>query len=186
MSDEPREQKIVLALDGYEPEIGRLLWMLDDTRQRTLAVLEGITNDALNWTPAHGGNSMATLLYHLAAIEADWLYAEVLEQTDFPPRIVALFPADVRDEHGYLTPAQSTELDLDLFLDRLAAVRRLLLAAFAGMTRADFRRARELPDYAVTPEWVLHHLMQHEAEHRGQIGMLRELAESAERKEIKA
>jgi uncharacterized damage-inducible protein DinB len=30
--------------------------------------------------------------------------------------------------------------------------------------------------YLVTPEWVLHHLMQHEAEHRGQIEMIATLA----------
>jgi uncharacterized damage-inducible protein DinB len=34
-----------------------------------------------------------------------------------------------------------------------------------------------LADYETTPEWVLHHLMQHEAEHRGQIGELRRWAE---------
>lgn len=172
------EQKIVIALDGYEPEIGRMLWMLEDTRQRTLAFLEGVTGATLEWTPFPNGNSIAALLYHLAAIEADWLYTEVLEQPDFPPQIVALFPEDVRDEHEHLTPPQETRLDVHL--DRLAAVRQLLLAGFAGMTLGDFRRARTLPGYDVTPEWVLHHLMQHEAEHRGQIGMLREMAEAGE------
>jgi uncharacterized damage-inducible protein DinB len=32
---------------------------------------------------------------------------------------------------------------------------------------------RERPDYDVTPAWVLHHLMQHEAEHRSQISGIR-------------
>jgi len=41
----------------------------------------------------------------------------------------------------------------------------------------DFRRVRRLPDYDVTPEWVLHHLTQHEAEHRSEIGALRASAE---------
>jgi uncharacterized damage-inducible protein DinB len=58
-------------------------------------------------------------------------------------------------------------------------VRCHLLAAFGEMALAEFRRVREFPDYNVTPEWVLHHLMQHEAEHRGQIGLLREQAERA-------
>ena len=43
------------------------------------------------------------------------------------------------------------------------------LAAFRGMDIDEFRRRRHLPNYEVTPEWVLHHLAQHEAEHRGQI-----------------
>jgi uncharacterized damage-inducible protein DinB len=36
---------------------------------------------------------------------------------------------------------------------------------------------RDFPDYRVTPEGVLHHLIQHETEHRGQLGLVRELAE---------
>jgi hypothetical protein len=34
-----------------------------------------------------------------------------------------------------------------------------------------------MPDYEVTPEWVLHHLCQHEAEHRAEIAALRAGAE---------
>ena len=40
------------------------------------------------------------------------------------------------------------------------------------MDLTDFRRARALALYDVTPEWVLHHLCQHEAEHRSQLGRL--------------
>ncbi len=62
---------------------------------------------------------------------------------------------------------------------RLKTVRARLLQVFQGMSLPDFRRARQLPEYDVTPEWVLHHLMQHEAEHRGQIGTLRDMAQHA-------
>jgi hypothetical protein len=61
-------------------------------------------------------------------------------------------------------------------LERLDVVRDHLLAAYRGMSLAEFRRVRDFPDYYVTPEGVLHHLIQHEAEHRGQIGLLRDLA----------
>jgi uncharacterized damage-inducible protein DinB len=47
------------------------------------------------------------------------------------------------------------------------------------MTLQDFRRPRQLPEYDVTPEWILHHLMQHEAEHRGEMGILRTRAEKS-------
>jgi uncharacterized damage-inducible protein DinB len=66
---------------------------------------------------------------------------------------------------------------LDDHWARLEEVRRRLLAAYQTMTLEDFRRVRALPEYDVTPEWVLHHLMQHEAEHRGQIAALRARAE---------
>jgi len=41
------------------------------------------------------------------------------------------------------------------------------------MTLVEFSQVRTLEPYDVTPEYVLHHLMQHEAEHRSQIGGLR-------------
>jgi hypothetical protein len=45
------------------------------------------------------------------------------------------------------------------------------------MDLIEFRRLRSLPRYDVSPEWVLHHLAQHEAEHRSQIRMTRRQAE---------
>ncbi len=45
------------------------------------------------------------------------------------------------------------------------------------MSLDDFRRARNLERYDVTPAWVVHHLLQHEAEHRGEIATIRALAE---------
>ena len=47
------------------------------------------------------------------------------------------------------------------------------------MTREDFHRPRILERYNVSPAWVIHHLIQHEAEHRGQIGEIRALAEKS-------
>ena len=136
-----------------------------------------MTPTVLDWTPPAGGNSIGTLLYHVALIEADWLLAEVLELADFPPDVLALFPLDVRDEGGGLTPCFG--LDLAAHLARLEATRARLLATFRPMDVAEFRRIRQLPAYDVTPEWVLHHLLQHEAEHRGEIGLIRALAQQA-------
>jgi hypothetical protein len=65
---------------------------------------------------------------------------------------------------------------LEEHLQRLDETRQLLLEVYKPMTLADFRRARHFEAYDVTPEWVLHHLMQHEAGHREEICTLRSLA----------
>ena len=174
MSDGTKQQNVVEALAGYGPEIGRWLWALKDGRRRTKEALAGIDPRAVDWAPPEGGNSIGTILYHLALIEADWLYVEVLEQESYPDELAALLPHAARDPRGHLTRVQG--VGLDEHLGRLDAIRDRVLAAFCGMSPEEFRRARHLPHYDVTPEWVLHHLAQHEAEHRGQIGMLRELA----------
>jgi uncharacterized damage-inducible protein DinB len=175
MTEEPKSRLVVDPVPGYEPEIGRMVRMLEETRQRTKVGLVGLADDQLDWTPASVAhsqtNSIGALLYHIAAIEADWLYAEVLEAEVFSPELTNLFPDDVRDDGGHLAVARGGGLDAHLL--RLDAVRDQVLAAFSGMSLTEFRRERNLPDYTVTPEWVLYHLMQHEAEHRGEIGMLR-------------
>jgi uncharacterized damage-inducible protein DinB len=132
--------------------------------------LEGLSPAMIDWLPPDNESSIGTILYHLTDIEADWLYVEVLEQS-LPPAVAALFPYPTRDAQGQLT--QVSGFSLEQHLERLATVRGLLLAVFQSMELAEFRRVRSLPHYDVTPEWVLHHLMQHEAEHRSQIGSLR-------------
>jgi uncharacterized damage-inducible protein DinB len=174
MALQEKEYKIVEAHLSKAQDIGRWLWALQDTRQRTLRELDQLTPAMIDWPPAGNGSSIGTVLYHLAGIEADWLYVEVLEQA-IPPEVAALFPYPIRDEQGRLTQVEG--LSLEQHLSRLETVRGLLLEVYEQMELSDFRRVRSLEHYEVTPEWVLHHLMQHEAEHRGQIGALRAGAE---------
>ncbi len=172
-----KKQHIVQALPCQSPEVGRWLWALEDARRRTHIALEGLpadTPDIVDWTFPGEGNSIGTILYHLAAIEASWLYDEVLQQ-DFPPEVQALFPHDVRDDQGKLSSVKG--INLDEYLDRLDKIRARVLTTFREMSLEEFRRPRSFPEYDVTPEWVLHHLMQHEAEHRGQIADLRMAAQ---------
>ena len=156
-----------------EPEIGQWLWAMQDSRLRTMEELENVVPAMIDWRPPDDESSMGTVLYHIAAIEADWLYEEVLVEP-FPPEVMALFPHEIRDEQGQLNQIEGDSLETHLH--RLEAVRDLLLDVYQSMDLAEYRRVRALPLYDVTPEWVLHHLMQHEAEHRSQIGSLRDRA----------
>jgi uncharacterized damage-inducible protein DinB len=170
MDSRAKKRNIVDTHLSEEPTIGQWLWALQDTRQRTMEELERVAPAMIDWLPPDGGSSIGTLLYHIALIEADWLYAEVLTQA-IPAQVMALFPFSDRDEQGRLVQVQG--LSLEQLLSLLATVRGLLLDVYRPMDLAEFRRVRSLADYDVTPEWVLHHLMQHEAEHRSQLAALR-------------
>jgi uncharacterized damage-inducible protein DinB len=165
----------VEPLPGYEPTIGRWLWLLEDTRRETKQALTGLAPAALDWLPPAGENSIGTLLYHVALIELDWLYTEVLDSQPWPEEVKPLFALDARDAHERLSPVRGETLEEHLH--RLDIVRGLLLAAFLGITLSQFRRPHPFPRYRVTAEWVLQHVIQHEGEHRGQIQLLRSLAE---------
>ncbi|WP_407570132.1 DinB family protein [Deinococcus altitudinis] len=144
-----------------------LLAVLHEARARTLATVSELKRGLDDSAP--GGHSAGTLLYHIAAIELDWLYAEVRQEA-FPAEAEAWFPLDVRGEGGRLNVL--TGEGLERHLARLTWVRGLLDGTFASMSVAELRRPRELEAYTVTPEWVLMHLALHEAHHVGQLALL--------------
>ncbi len=164
-----REYLVVDPVSSVEPEIGDWLWALKDARQRTYKCLKGLPAEVIDWLPSNRKNSIGTVLYHIALVEADWLYVEVLEQA-YALTIAALLPYPARDEQELLTKVEGVSLDDHMM--RLHVVRQQVLQVFQSMSLLDFKRARRLPDYDVTPQWVLHHLLQHEAEHRSEIAAL--------------
>ena len=164
--------QILEPLTDYEPLVGSWLSAFQDARRRTIETLEGLKPNIIDWPPPWSANTVNALLYHLAAIEADWLFTDILEKSEFPPQIDELFPCDVHDADGNLTSVPGTSLEAHI--QRLADMREYFMTAMRAINDRDFRRARKFPDYRVTPEWVIYHLIQHEAEHRGQIMDLRE------------
>jgi uncharacterized damage-inducible protein DinB len=166
-----RRQLVNAGAAGYEPEIGRALWQLEDARYEWAGWLHQLPLEALDWQ--YGDfNTIGSLLYHIALIEADWLFVEVLVQ-DFSDEAKALFPYPHRDPTGRLTLVR--DLSLQQHSRRLEQTRGILLESFKGMSVEDFRRPRQLPDYDVSPEWVLHHLTLHETDHYGEMQMILQL-----------
>ena len=165
MPDKPRPILATACLDGFDPEIGTALWRLQDARARTDEVLDGLAARSADMERGQP-NSIGSILYHVALIEADWLYTEVLEQP-IADDLARLFPLEHRDSHGVLANLEGESLATHRA--RLAAVRARVLDSLRAIDIVDFHRLRRLPQYDVSPAWVLHHLAQHEAEHRSEI-----------------
>lgn len=164
----PEKPKLVAEpLPNYEPEVGAALWSVQDARKRTLRLLRDVPPGVLE--QENEGNSIGTILYHVALIEADWLYTEILEQP-IAEQIANWLPEEDRDQGGILTAIRGQSLEEHL--TRLRAIRENFLEMLVGMSREDFHRPRNLPKYEASPAWVLHHLAQHEAEHRSEMGSL--------------
>jgi uncharacterized damage-inducible protein DinB len=167
----------VRSLAHLPPEVGRALWALDDGRRRTKAVIGDLEHDILDWAPPDDGNAISTLLYHIAAIEMEWVCFDVQGRTSFCPEVRRHLAAGVRDEAGRLVRADGESILTHLA--RLDETRDHLVDVYSAMTAEEFRRPRRGTTDDVTPEWVVHHLLQHEAEHRGQIVRLRVMARVA-------
>ncbi|WP_371399910.1 DinB family protein [Priestia megaterium] len=163
---------LVFSLPEYKEEIGRWLWCLEDIRRTLLTQLNGISQCMLD-TKINERQTISSLLYHIAFIEADWLYEEVLV-TEWDSEIRSLFPLENSSENGSLTHIKGQSLEEHFY--RLNKVREVFLSHFRSMDLTDWRKPRVLEHYDVTPEWVVYHLIEHESHHRGQIfQLLREL-----------
>lgn len=170
-----RETYEVKLLGGYPPEIAVWLWAMAETRQKTKTYVQGISQDVLDWAGPEGDeNSIGTLLYHLAAVEMGWLYGDILEQP-FPEKD---FPVP-GETQGRLTPVPGVALDDHLA--RLDRCRTVFLEKMQGMTLGDWSRLRrpEGEAYAVSPAWAVFHLVEHEAGHAAQIGVMKKRARAA-------
>ena len=170
--------RLVLDPIAADAEVGRWLAALQDARRRTLREVDGLDPSLVDRVPTGPLPSIGSLLYHIGLIEADWVAADILG-LDEPPELVALLPWPDRDERGALTVVEG--IPLADHLERLAAIRAFTLRRLGGMSATEFRTPRVRARYDVAPDWTIHHLLQHEAEHRTHIAYIRDTSDGGER-----
>jgi hypothetical protein len=160
-------------LPAHDPEIGRWLWALEEVRDRTLRLVAGLDQRMLDWEGPDGReNAIGSLLYHIALTEMEWLFLDVLGQ-DLPTSLRNDFPYPAEDAQG--RHSRVVGMPLGSHLTRMRQSRGILLNECREISPAEWRRPR-LPigeDYEVTPEWVIFHLVEHEAGHAFQISSLK-------------
>ena len=166
------KERLTLEPIADDPEVGRWLAALEDGRRDTLRELESVTREMVDWYPDAPLNSIGSLLYHIALIEADWVATEILELREYPAELAGLLPWPDREADRHLSRIDGQSLDEHKA--RLDAIRQWALEKLQPMTNEEFHRVRSLEQYDVAPDWVIHHLLQHEAEHRAHIAWLRD------------
>ncbi|MEO8477682.1 MAG: DinB family protein [Actinomycetota bacterium] len=163
---------LILEPIADAPEVGRWLSALDDGRRETIRELEDVTDQMLDLAPQGAPNRIGTLLYHVALIELDWLLVDILGPGSGVAWPTDLAPLEDRDADGVLTAVEGETLGQHLA--RLERVRALLHEHLRSMNIEAFHAPRARERYDVSPAWVLHHLLQHEAEHRAHIAWVRD------------
>jgi len=144
---------------------GLLLSQLEEGRARTLRVAGACPAQRLHQSSPAFPNSVAAHLAHLGAIELDWLYCDLLGQ-EIPQEALAGCPiADVRDASGRLDAAEGASWEE--LLAWLEACRQRLLDHCRTLQSSQLGTLVQGQEGSATPEWILAHLVQHEAEHRG-------------------
>ncbi len=169
--------RIITPLAASHPEPGRLSWALEDMRVRTRNSVSDLSQSELDWTAPGVENSIGSLLYHIALIEFDHLCIDILGG-DYQKGFEEVLPFPDRDGEGNLSAVH--DVSLEEHLARLDNIRGQFLSHVSPLSAEQLQAARPLTDsnYEISPAWTLHHLMQHEAEHRGQISTIRAIHEA--------
>jgi len=160
-------QVMIQAEEGYSPHIGTTVSMLDDLKSRIEGIVTGMDVDQTDFLLDEDANRIGALIYHLAATEKYYqLYT--FENREFE--------GDENDTFGRalsLGARARKELvgeSIDYYLKIWDQVReetkRLLKTKddtwFAQLTEAG----------SMNNHWAWYHVMEHQANHMGQIAMI--------------
>ena len=166
----PRSPWIIGDIEGYTPEIGRLVGMMTYARQTTIDAVQGLTVAQLDHQHDEKSNSIGALLAHIGSIEAAYA-ASTFEGRDLNAAEKKMWGAAL--DLGERGREEIRGRNLQSYLDALAAVRAKTLAAFAK--RNDAWLHEETPFWQGKPannlfKWF--HVFEDELNHRGQIRFL--------------
>lgn len=160
--------------EGFTTGIGRYVTMLEDVRERTKKYVQGFSSDQLSWHPNSRVESVGTLLLHIAACECSYIQEDIVRQPMGEEWVIA-FP--IRFDKPQLSGK-----NLSFYIDKLDEIRRDSLNVLRDLSDADLKRivipldpgeGNESVEYSI--EWILYHLVEHEAHHKGQIALMKRI-----------
>jgi uncharacterized damage-inducible protein DinB len=165
---------IIGPREGYSPQLGTLVSMMDWCRDAVVSVVKGMTTEQLDFLLDDKANTIGALLYHLAATDA--FYHEHtfkgVEWDKWDKTVADKF--NVAMELG--EPARKTIKgnNLDFYMNLLKETRE--------NTLAEFRKRDDKWLMSVDQKWFWgptnnyckwFHVCEHESHHQGQIALLK-------------
>ena len=161
--------------EGFSREVGLCFAALEDIRGVLVRGVEDLSTETLARRAYAGANTIGTLLVHVAEAELFWVQevvrGEVLSAAQRQDYRFDVFgkpgaPAVEPHDFGYFRKR----------LDEVRAVTRSTLLPSGDEvleSRRTWEDSRTGEKREFTVRWILHHLLEHEAHHRGQVFLLK-------------
>lgn len=160
------EAQTIKAPRGYSPQIGNLISMLDDLKQRITRSVERLDQEDTDFLLDEDANRIGAMIYHLAATEKYYqLYTFEGRQfnRDEAEWDLALNLGELASETFVDKPIQYY---LDIWDEVREETKRLL------KTRDDDWLSDKVNRTNMNNHWAWYHVMEHQANHMGQIRMI--------------
>jgi uncharacterized damage-inducible protein DinB len=169
---------VLSPAEGFSPGIGFFVSGMDEVRGQLQAAVGGMTDQQLGRRAVSGAHSIAALVLHIGEAEWWWMQCNVYGHKLTAEDGQAPYWDVLKDPDGVGSKLYSAQF----CLDEIAKIRKQTRDLLASFNDDDleriisFERRGELHEHSL--RWVLHHLIDHEAQHKGQILMLKRLIES--------
>lgn len=163
-----------------QASIALFVAQLDDQSRRLLRTVEGLAPSDLEWQPAPGRNTAGMLLTHIAMTEVFWM-GVAARRTPDPDSAERLchevlgiglqddgMPAAPDGGH----PAALAGWEIGRYLGLFERARSFLRTEVATWRDADLDGTAVYRDRESSREWILYHLLEHFAQHAGQVGLV--------------
>jgi uncharacterized damage-inducible protein DinB len=168
------EQQALTPTAGVAGEIGFYLSGIEKVRAQIREAVSDLTPAELALRVTPTAHQIGNLLLHLGEAEAGWIHQIVAERelSDEEKQFVHFYDTTETDFAG--KGYSATEC-----IERIDEISRRSREILARFSDADLERffgfERDGRRIEVTLRWVLIHLLEHEATHKGQITMLKRL-----------
>ncbi len=165
------EKRIIVLnrLDDLSPRVSLLLSMMEKVRGRLLKQIDDISSDEIDYSPDDESvETIGTLMLHIAAVEWSWIFEDIdgreMDHEEW--------------KHAFALREEIPQLKgqkLQFYLDKLESVRNEVFKRLSEFNDSELHRRVDIGKAMVSIEWILFHLIEHEAMHIGQISILKRL-----------
>ena len=158
-----------------KPQLSLLWWMLEDVRKVTLRGIEGLTKEQLFQPPMGGEYPIGAYLMHLAEAEVYWLQVISGSKVDVDIKKKIYYGKWFDPSKGEVEGPKEP-LEVKNYLEALREVRELLRNYIFTMEDIELEeiivQKWEGGEENISKKWIIYHLIEHEAHHRGQMMLL--------------
>lgn len=169
-----RGKETLSPVEGVAPGIGFYLAGMEEVRAQLREIAEELPDDIAHARLRPDTHTIAGLILHCG--EAEWWWIQcVVNGAEIDDELKSTVFWDVLEEGN--EPEGMSAADCVAEIDRISAKTRELLSAFSDsdLDRYFLRERSNGVKIEKSLRWILHHLIDHEAQHKGQIFMLRRL-----------
>lgn len=167
--------KVLNPAAGFAPGPGFYLAGMDEVREQVRAAVTGMSDEHVGRRVVPGAHSIGALVMHIGEAEWWWIQCNIAGHELTAEDRGAPYWDALKDPDGFAGKGYSAEF----CLQQIDMIREQTRTTLASLGDDDLERIvsyeRRGKIYQQSLRWILHHLIDHEAQHKGQILMLKRL-----------